>query len=468
MSNLRASEAHLLELRKIHSMLHASMDALIKDLNANEAARLLILLDDRLTSLINSAEVDREARLTRPQGAEPSGEPARPVAEAASAPLPQPAAAPPRARTPMEARKAEPAAPPPAAKAEPPPAEAGKAKTVAPPPAETEPPPAEPPVAARQPAPPLQDIPSAPIMAVPEPTAAAPLRPTRTPPPEETPREAAKPEPAPPQEAPPQEAPAREEAPAEQPEPVPAPAAKVVKPAAAPPPAAKVIPLPPPPPPPAAAVDEPDEELDDEPDFVEEDLDNGEDLEEELEEQDRPKRGLAGLLSKFRLPGFSRRRDSERDEPPDDRLDDEPPDDEELFPEDEEDEEDEAPASAASERAFDVNLRRLHAAVDQLASNHLLDEAAARTGNRIELTKVETGLDLRVKGLPTPLGTVRLSEIDGHVVYQPKFGLDLPDRDPNRADLEIWMKAMGDIVVRVLEDIAARRKSRGGPSEAGG
>ena len=241
--------------------------------------------------------------------------------------------------------------------------------------------------------------------------------------------------------------------------PAPLPPRPVTPPAPVPP--AIVGPPPPPVPRPAdsAKTTEPEE------DWIEEDFEEGEDLAAVPEPQpSERKAGLAGrLLSKLRLPGLKRR-------PADAEAELEPaPDDEDIYDEveddvvDDEDERfdtDEQAEPVPAPGVVDRNLRRLHGVAAQLVDGDLLAEAEKRTGNRIELRTVPAGLDLVVKGLPTALGTVRLSADDGHVVYQPRFGLDLPAREPNRADLELWTKAMGDLVVRVLEDIAERRKSR--------
>ena len=244
--------------------------------------------------------------------------------------------------------------------------------------------------------------------------------------------------------------------------------------------------------PPIAPLTEPAETLEeegeasDEEDWVEEDFEDGEDLEEEAEAAKaddpfedeavdvaeppvdeasaKPAQGGGlfggGLFSKLKLPGFGKRKAEEReperaavlDEDSDELLDDFDDGVDDDLEEDLIEDEDEP---AAPEHA--VGVGRLHAVVDQLAADNLLDEALRRTGNRIELRKVEEGLDIVVKGLPAALGTVRLDGTDGHVLYQPRFGLDLPEREPNRADLELWLKAMGDVVVHVLADIAQRR-----------
>ncbi len=457
-------------------MLHAAMDALIKDLNANEAARLLILLDDRLTTLINGAEIDREAKPARvgpaePRPAEPLPAMAEPAVAAEVAPQPPARAPEPVRPTPSPARMDPPAKP---------------ASAVAPP----APPQASPPVEQAEPEPPAPapipatDIPSAPIMVVPQPAEPAPVK---TPPAApafpsfedmiaSTARAKVEAKPDPVAEAPPPPkagtvatavqpdtaALVSESAPSpSKSEPavigpvqvVPKPA--VSAPVALPPPSAKPVA------PPAASVPRPQEApapaLDDEPadaddDFIEEDFEDGEDLVEAAEAVEK-KPGLAGrFLSKFRLPGLGRRAAPV-----------EPVDEAEAEGDDEAEAEDEAtppPAAPALNPVRDLSLRRLYAAVDQLPVEALLAEAEQRTGNRIELRKVEDGIELVVKGLPTALGSVRLSSEDGHVVYHPRFGLDLPHREPNRADLELWTKAMGDLVVRVLEDIAERRKAR--------
>ncbi|HWJ72943.1 MAG TPA: hypothetical protein VNX29_07240 [Kaistia sp.] len=203
-------------------------------------------------------------------------------------------------------------------------------------------------------------------------------------------------------------------------------------------------------------VDKESEELpDDEPEWIEEDLEDGADLQEAIEIEAPKQRLTQRLLSRFRLPGLGRRQTVDAARPEEADVEDEAA---EPLAEDIVESFEEAAAPFPEPDAIaDPGLRRLHAAAEQLSTGQLLAEAALRTSNRIELRKVDDGLDLIVKGLPKPLGTVRLSETDGHVLYQPRFGLDIPNREPNRADLEIWMKAMADVVVRVLEDIGRRR-----------
>ncbi len=461
-------------------MLHAAMDALIKDLNANEAARMLILLDDRLTSLINGAEVDRDARPTRVAPAEPrqaelrqaAAEPRQAAAEPASVadatPPPSPAHPVETARpTPSQARGDAPVIAPTVVVA-PPRASAPVAQPVP-----------EPPLSAPLPA---SDIPSAPIMAVPQLAEPAPVKMPPAAPAfpsfedmiASTARANVESKPEPVVEV----VPVTKVAPAKAPVEATAPLGAVVtsspkaEPAligpaeAAPMKAAALPPVSPPPPakpiaPPAAMVPRPqeapargddDEPADDDDDFIEEDFEDGEDLVEAAEAEEK-KPGLAGrFLSRFRLPGLGRRAAPA-----------EPVDAVATEPDDELEAEDAAtplPAAQPVNPVRDLSLRRLYAAVDQLPVGELLAEAEQRTGNRIELRKVDDGIELVVKGLPTALGSVRLSSEDGHVVYHPRFGLDLPHREPNRADLELWTKAMGDLVVRVLEDIAERRKAR--------
>ncbi len=478
MSNLRSAEAHLLELRKIHSMLHAAMDALIKDLNANDAARILILLDDRLTSLINSADVEPQPRPAPAQNTEtPRVEPAQVVPPAAEPtprdePTPQVRASEaPKPSSTMTVRPGTPATPPP------------KPAAAAPKTVDTPPSPAPAPVESSPPD--IAEIPVTPIIAVPPAAAATaaesltgrPAFPSfedmiagaararidskpelkETVPPSETPKlpEAGQSKPAEVMAASAPDASATELKAA--PDLVATPAA-VAAVAAALAPSADSAPEPAPSDePPAAVAEDPGEDAE----WIEEDFEEGEDLAldggpegegKPAPEPDAPKVGLAGrFLSKLRLPGLGRRRAE--------ALPDEEPAAEEDFPDDDDTVAELADSEAVSP-AFLANLRRLHGAAEHIAAGQLLAEAEERTGNRIELRTVADGLDLVVKGLPTALGTVRLSADDGHVLYHPRFGLDLPNREPNRADLELWTKAMGDLVVRVLEDIAARRKGR--------
>lgn len=538
MPDLKVSEAHLQELRKVHSMLHASMDALIRDMNANEAARLLILLDDRLTSLINAAaELEPKPDRKRPDrpsaGVTPTMGDIRPANASAERPLTRPAApvAMPAASasTPVEAVSDETAAPvaevsvdakagaPAAAGAAPSdqlresqttssaqPSTAPKRPIFEPlsakpvPPratASANPPPVgEPAPKADEPSEPEGLVDSGPILFVPPPPPPKPVPPAARSVAAAGPIEAAKPTTA-------ETRSASDAPPSVKPETLPpasqasskaVPTSALAAPSIA---ASEAVvssapetarPLPP-----IAPLTEPTETLEeegdasDEEDWVEEDFEDGEDLEEEAEaaKADDPFEdevvdvaeppvdeasakpasggGLfgGGLFSKLKLPGFGRRkaeektpqRDAADGEPDDlqDDLDDEFEDDldEDLI---EDEDEPTAPDNA-------IGIARLHAVVDQLAADNLLDEALRRTGNRIELRKVEEGLDIVVKGLPAALGTVRLDETDGHVLYQPRFGLDLPEREPNRADLELWLKAMGDVVVHVLADIAQRR-----------
>ncbi len=476
MSTLKAAEKHLLELRKIHSMLHAAMDSLIKDLNANESARILILLDDRLTSLINTAEIESETRSTVSRDAElPRSAPA-PVTKMSDREPPSVSPTLVGAGEPRKPLGPTPAPLHPAAEPLPRPVDASDLVASAPKAIEVAP--SLPLILTAESAPPDEgDIPATPIMAVPpaaerSPTDSHLARPAFRAPEDPVasaaranvevsaePNDTALPKPLiaspPPQRI------------AEGSQPkvdvgspsVPA-AVEAVAAAIASPPVGMVVPTPT-----GSATAGPQdeavyagEEAEDDSEWIEEDLEDGDDLDVEPEPEpeshlEERKGGFAGrFLSKLRLPGLGRRRAEA-----------------ELAPAFEEGIEEEsvgvdlsaeernegAPVSAA----LADNLRRLHGVAEHIAAGQLLAEAEERTGNRIELRSVPTGLDLVVKGLPTALGTVRLSE-DGHVLYQPRFGLDLPDREPNRADLELWTKAMGDLVVRVLEDIAARRKNR--------
>jgi len=538
-SDLKVSEAHLQELRKVHSMLHASMDALIRDMNANEAARLLILLDDRLTSLINSAAAEREPKPDRkrpdrpftgvvptmsealPAEAPPEHAPAM-AADAVAKPMATESAsgkdatakvAVPATGSPAEAKHGAPAAasavsPPPLpetpASSKPPVFEPPAPKpfapkaTAVPPPAPT--PEAKPKAAEHSEAETLSD--SGPILFVPPPpppkpsladrlaAVATPAQPATVVKEDAEPLQpaisaAGKPEALPPEPpAVPKAAPASalSDAP-KQPSAAPvAPLPEVARPLPAVPPVAPLTI-------PAETIAEQDEGS--EPDWIEEDLEDGEDLKERVE-ADTPSDpfedetadvaatpaaaapavpssagGLfgSGLFSKLKLPGFGRRKAEEKEAErasaegeADDLLDDL----DDAFEEDLDEDLIEAEDDLApSEADHDRDIRRLHAVVDQLAADNLLDEALRRTGNRIELRKVEDGLDIVVKGLPAALGTVRLDAKGGHVLYQPRFGLDLPEREPNRADLELWLKAMGDVVVHVLADIAQRRSKAG-------
>lgn len=545
MSDLKVSEAHLQELRKVHSMLHASMDALIRDMNANEAARLLILLDDRLTSLINAAaELEPKPDRKRPDrpfaGVPPTMGDIRPADAAAERPLARPVApvampatiasapgeavsdetAASDAEVSVDAKRGAPAAAgaapsdqlresqttssaQPPATPKPPVFEPLSAKPV--PPRATAlanpPPVGEPAPKAAEPSEPEGLVDSGPILFVPPPPPPKPVAPAARSVASAGPSEPAKPTTA--ETRPASDAPPVSVKPEAVP-PAPPASSKAVSTSAlsAPPIAASAAiasstpetarPLPP-----IAPLTEPTETLEEEgdasdkEDWVEEDFEDGEDLEEEAEaaKADDPFEdetvevaeppvdeasakpasggGLfgGGLFSKLKLPGFGRRkaeekapqRDAADGEPHDlqDDLDDEFEDDldEDLIEDEDE--------PAASDHA--IGIGRLHAVVDQLAADNLLDEALRRTGNRIELRKVEEGLDIVVKGLPAALGTVRLDETDGHVLYQPRFGLDLPEREPNRADLELWLKAMGDVVVHVLADIAQRRSKPSAP-----
>ncbi len=531
-------------------MLHASMDALIRDMNANEAARLLILLDDRLTTLINTAATEREPKPDRKRPDRPfsgvaptfgealpaeapaeqqSTKAADPVAKsvaseaASSKDMPGksaasvaelPSDAKPDASDSAGAVKPEPlgatsvastAGSPAAAKpsvAEPlkPKPLTPKATTPLPTPLADEP---EPQLKAARP-PEAEALPdTGPILFVPPPPPPRPVRvedrsatPTGPLPPAKAPAgEAATHGSVSPAagkaEAPPPVPPSVPKA-APSPAPLDSPKEATAAPSVPSPDLSRPIPALPP----VVPVSERPETLaepedaSDEPDWFEEDFEDGEDLEERAEAgktadpfddatddvseapveaaQGSPASGGglfgSGLFSKLKLPGFGRRKAEEKapqraaddaDDLQDDDLDEGLDDDlEEDFLEEEDE-----PAAAAAEHELDV--RRLHAVIDQLAADNLLDEALRRTGNRIELRKVEEGLDIVVKGLPAALGTVRLDQTDGHVVYQPRFGLDLPEREPNRADLEIWLKAMGDVVVHVLADIAQRRSKTG-------
>lgn len=544
MSDQKASEAHLQELRKVHSMLHASMDALIRDMNANEAARLLILLDDRLTTLINSAAAEHEPKPDRKRtdrpfaGVAPTmSDPllAEAPADNSSAkpvdPVAKPAAGETASGKDASAKAVTPTIELPAAAKQGAPAASG---AVSPPPLRATPEPSKPPVS--------------------EPLAIKPVAPNATngmppaPPPEVKPKAAEPLEsetfadggpilfvpPPPPKPAslvdrlaafaaPAQQATAvREDAGALQPvsstvgksealplEPLAIPNSGPASalsdppkpPSAAPDTASPDVPRPLPVIPPAASPTVPVETIAEqdevsEPDWVEEDFEDGEDLRDQAEDGETadpfddesvevaatpvaeapaaPATGGGlfggGLFSKLKLPGFGRKKAEEKepqraaadDEVSDDALDDFYEDFDDDLEEDLIDDEDEpAPFEADHER----DIRRLHAVIDQLAADNLLDEALRRTGNRIELRKVEEGLDIVVKGLPAALGTVRLDETDGHVLYQPRFGLDLPEREPNRADLELWLKAMGEVVVHVLADIAQRRSKSGAPGD---
>ena len=545
MSDLKVSEAHLQELRKVHSMLHASMDALIRDMNANEAARLLILLDDRLTTLINAAAAEREPKPDRKRpdrpftGVGPTFGEALPTeapdeqrstkaAEPVATPVageslsgkdvsgkPQasvsglPAGAAPGSTGSAGIMKPEPVRATPAASTAGAPATAkpSVAEPLTPkPPAPTTaiplpPPPADEPepvlTAARPPE--SEALPdSGPILFVPPPLPPKPVRvadvsaaPAKAPGSEMAAHGPATPAagkaetlpPAPPSM--PKAAPAA----ALPDSPRPAPAGPV--------PASPDLSRPTPAIPPVAPFAErpktaaEPEDASDEPEWVEEDFEDGEDLEERAgagktddpfddeiaevaaapadEAPASPASGGglfgSGLFSKLKLPGFGRRKVEEKAPQraaTDDETDDLQDDIEDGFDDDLDDdliEDEDEPTPSAADHELDV--RRLHAVVDQLAADNLLDEALRRTGNRIELRKVEEGLDIVVKGLPAALGTVRLDETDGHVLYQPRFGLDLPEREPNRADLELWLKAMGDVVVHVLADIAQRRSKSG-------
>lgn len=61
MLELKASKDLLLELREVHSGLHSAMDALMKHFDPAEAGRILILVDNRLTSLVNRAAAEQAA-----------------------------------------------------------------------------------------------------------------------------------------------------------------------------------------------------------------------------------------------------------------------------------------------------------------------------------------------------------------------------------------------------------------------
>ena len=540
MSDLKVSEAHLQELRKVHSMLHASMDALIRDMNANEAARLLILLDDRLTSLINAAaELEPKPDRKRPDrpfaGVPPTMGDIRPADAAAERPLARPAApvampaasasapgeavsdetAAPVAEVSVDAKGGAPAAAgaapsdqlresqttpsaQPSTAPKPPAFEPLSAKPV-PPRATTlanPPPVGEPAPKAAEPSGPEGLVESGPILFVPPPPPPKPVPSAARSFASAGPSEPAKPTTA--ETRPASDAPPVSVKPEAVPSAPPASSKAVpisalsAPPIAAPATVASSTPETARPLPPIAPLTEPTETLEeegeasDEEDWVEEDFEDGEDLEEEAEAAKvddpfedegvdvaeppvdeasaKPAQGGGlfggGLFSKLKLPGFGRRKAEEReperaavvDEESDELLDDLEDGVEDDLDEDLIEDEDEP-----AEPDHAVGVGRLHAVVDQLAADNLLDEALRRTGNRIELRKVEEGLDIVVKGLPAALGTVRLDETDGHVLYQPRFGLDLPEREPNRADLELWLKAMGDVVVHVLADIAQRR-----------
>ncbi|MBZ9939309.1 hypothetical protein LB518_23660 [Mesorhizobium sp. BR1-1-16] len=403
-------------------MLHSAMDSLIKDLNANEAARLLILLDDRLTSLINAAEPDRDEK----NGAEAAKPSPGEETKAASAM---------RRTSQREAAERSATVNHPGPQSEHPPRQA-------PTPSEVR----TAPVAGEQ-SPEAPLIPSDPIVAVPLQPEARPRPGAELPSFEAMIASAARasvekpqieePQPGPTLDATPN-APAAAEESSDGPKPADLP----------PPPTAPVVT-------PDVVDEESEEPSDDEPEWIEEDLEDGADLQEAIETEAPRQRLTERLLSRFRLPGLGRRQSADAARPEEANVEDDAA---EVLAEDVAESFEEAGAAFPEPDVIaDPRLRRLHAAADQLSTGQLLAEAALRTSNRIELRKVDGGLDLIVKGLPKPLGTVRLSEADGHVHYQPRFGLDNPNREPNRADLEIWMKAMADVVVRVLEDIGRRR-----------
>lgn len=518
-------------------MLHASMDALIRDLNANEAARLLILLDDRLTSLINTVAAQPEekqdrGRTDRPlPGTRPPAAPSMPPRSFADRgdPKPVPADSPPPVSQASKTTDAEAVSPRPVAssfqKAAPdtPIASATGGKIGAPAVAASaslpsshvapEPPPARTPVpepaTGAAPQQHEAELPGGPILFVPPPP------PPRAPSIDRTVGPTAVATPASPPEA---GAPAlpgtsRTASPsggepplvpgglAELPPSIEAavvaatPSASIPKPDDAAEPRT-VMPPAPPLESPTDFRDEEEREEDGE-DWIDEDFEDGEDLARQAESDEpqdpfedekaatddtptKPAQGgglfSGGLLSKLKLPSFGRRKAQETEKEPEPVAADEEADDlleefeefEELEEFDELEEEtlaSEAEAlPARMEGPSESALRRLHQIIDQLAAENLLDEALRRTGNRIELRKVEDGLDIVVKGLPAALGKVRLDAADGHVSFQPRFGLDLPERGPNRADLELWLKAMGDVVVHVLADISQRRSKSGGPA----
>lgn len=58
MPELKASKEVMKELREVHAGLHSAMDLLMKTFDPAEAGRILILVDSRLTSLVNRLDID--------------------------------------------------------------------------------------------------------------------------------------------------------------------------------------------------------------------------------------------------------------------------------------------------------------------------------------------------------------------------------------------------------------------------